>query len=314
MAQILVATSSSPSTPQPQYGNHRNENGFHSPAPVKAIASPTHLYAATSRSILEMDQERRARREEAKGAILCWGNESSISSEEEGSIGSPEGIPSGAPNSHDLASNTMEENTEGRGPRSHKRRRLSLRTGGNISFHCSSGSETLASKTSFLGIVPAPKTSYCSPVFAECGETRYDSSYRGESPLDFLCSVSSCCSGNTRSDHDSMLMPSLTDDNSDGLVTPSLPLLSTKSAILPAHKRKFNRNGHLNEHSPTPAAMRRTSPLHFYHSQQQQKGNTTSPRVNSLEDLVCHLRPRYSMSLEEEFSRQLSFRGVVGGL
>ncbi|KAL3924872.1 MAG: hypothetical protein SGILL_000781 [Bacillariaceae sp.] len=310
MQEILVTSSSPPSTPRPHYGNDRNENGFHSPAPVKASStSPQHN--PTARSILEMDRERRARREEAKGTILFWGNESSISNEE-GSISSPEGIPSAAPNLNDLVPREAEE-TVGRGPRSHKRRRLSLRTGGSSDFSVRSTSSTettlVAPTTSFLGLVPAPKTSYGPPTFAECGEYQPN----GDSPFDYLSSPTS--NDGMQANSDSMLMPSLTDDNGDGLVTPALPVLSTTNAFLPNHKRKFNRNGHFNKHSPTPNVMRRTSPLHFYHSQQQ-KTTTTSPpkaRSNPLEDLVCHLRPRYSMSLEEEFSRQLSFRGMVGG-
>jgi hypothetical protein len=344
MQELFLASGSPPSTPRPQYdgsaGSDSNRYGFHSPVPIETTSSPQQASkSVTSRSVLEMDRERRERREKSrkeKGTVLCWGNDGNTNSEEEGSIASPEGIPSAVPNLREVPENQPEPQDEapiGRGPFSHKRRRLSLRTAGtsvgsDFTFHTSTivaesnQQRTMSvpppAVTAFFSMVPpAPKTFYSPPNFVECGGFHNCANSRSDSPFDYRSRSSSSDSMRAHRSS-SMLMPSLTDDNSD---TPAWPLLSATTAFAAPnhHKRKLNRNGHFNEHAPAPNVVRRTSPLHFFHSQQKTtvtgEGIATSPpmrHATSLDELVCHLRPRRSVSLEDEFSRQLSFQGMVG--
>jgi ribosome assembly protein YihI (activator of Der GTPase) len=267
----------------------------------------------TRRSILEMDRERRARREEAKkeqGAksVLHMSNQhlessSTLEEEEDISIGSPEGVPSSSTTTNGHVSQQEQSLLLGRGPFSHKRRRLCHRTTMPSTIDPCGGAKL--HDTVFMP--PPPKTSYSPPaMFTEC-----DYFYRdGFSEQDFH-------------ENASVLMPSLKDDEEDSAndafataLTMTMPLLYTESSH---NKRKAQ---HQRSNSPflgggaPPLGSRRSSPLHFYHAQKQQQqqqqqadspaGYSSASSTSSVEQLLCRLRPRRSITLEEEFTRQLT--------
>ncbi|KAG7339691.1 hypothetical protein IV203_025264 [Nitzschia inconspicua] len=334
--------SSPPSTPQqPQphrrFGMHGENSSMdvhqqYSGSPVMSSPSPLTCssyssYVDCTRSILEMDRERRARREEAKKEQSDMSElnncspyhhhnqycSSTLEDDDDNiSIGSPEGVSSR--NCADAVDRA--EHTLGRGPFSHKRRRLCHRTIMPSTIDPRGASCVQEETTTVLRMVGSPlppKTSFSPPaMFTEC-----DYLYPDGMAADLA-------------KNDSMLMPSLKDDDEEeqmGL-TMTMPLLYTTTAssfdTSMTHKRKA-----LNERNYSPFlgggavhGSRRSSPLHFYHAQRQQQQQQqqssvdsptgcSSPSSNSssrssVDELVCRLRPRRSITLEEEFTRQLT--------
>jgi hypothetical protein len=306
----------------PPTNEHGNSTPITSSSPSPASSSAS--YANCTQSILEMDRERRARREEAKkekGAksVLLYpsyGDTLKVEEEDEDevSIGSPEGICSYNRTKYSNRSHPTEL-VLGRALLNHKRRRLChhdhywTTTASASAMHPSTGNKQQRSIQCSMIMTPTPKTAYSPPtMFAEI-EYYYEDVFN---ELEYQ-------------EKESMLMPSLGDDN--GHVSPTvtcltsvmtMPLQSTEGL---SHKRKTQ---HHQSNSPflsaTTLGSRRTSPLHFYHSQKQQQNQqqpfldssagyclTSSDSRSRVDHMECRLRPRRSFTLEEEFTRQLNF-------
>jgi hypothetical protein len=286
-----------------------------------------------SRSILEMDQERRARREEARkeqGAKseLLWNeihvNQNHLVQAKEDdmdSIGSLEGVTDSTSDVPCSANNTNQSSID-RGAFSHKRRRLChYRTMDNPN----GSTETVLTLS-----LPGPKTTYSPPVFSECGYF--------------------CPDALTNHYRHSMLMSLLT----EGMATPasmavfdtvaneSERLSTTTSTMMMTivshflhhpHKRKQAPDLHNHSYNNNKSVIR-ASPLHLYHAQQRLQtaaaasscsaepsptrscsvSNSNSPQSHLhsiLDPLVCHLKPRRSVGLEENFNLQLSLKTMT---
>jgi hypothetical protein len=335
-SSLSISYSSPPATPQPSSHHRRislalctrDGNNVTSYSPISSsspsLPSTSLSYADCTRSILEMDRDRRVRREEAKkeqGAkslMLYPSSNGTLKEEEEEeeedwvSIGSPEGICSYNKTRNNYRFH-LNEPVLGRGLFSHKRRRLSHHNrhrttmASALPMHPSSSSTNRLQECILCTtmMVPPPKTSYSPPT--SFAEIEY---YYQIDELEYQ-------------ENESMLMPSLTDDK-DLIITNftsvmTMPLLHTDGT---SHKRKAQ---HQQSNSPflsttTLGSRRRTSPLHFYHAQRQQQRQqqqhfldspaecrrTTSDSSGRVDPLECRLQPRRSVTLEEEFTRQLN--------
>jgi hypothetical protein len=269
-------------------------------------APSSYSYADCTRSILEMDRERRTRREEARKeqqatSFMLFPSSSGTLQMDEGeedrvSIGSSAGVCSSNRPRNDRSH--PKEPDLGRGPIIHKRRRLCHHQHHYMTTSSDKQNESIP--CSMMMVLP-PKTAHSPPILfadtAHCFEDDFN-----KLPVE-------------HPENEMIFMPSLREDEDyRNRITTSVTDALTMRLLYAEGTVQKRKVQHQQSNSPflstTTFGSRRTSPLHFYHAQkqqfQQQYLESPSECSFTISDrsirMECRLQSRRNVTLEEEFT------------